>query len=77
MSQKIDPEILREVQQGNRQILAKAITQIENSNQKFEVPDLTSSIQVLGVTGAPGVGKSTTVNCLVKYLRQKIYQLQF
>ena len=71
MSQKIDPEILREVQQGNRQILAKAITQIENSNQKFEVPDLTSSIQVLGVTGAPGVGKSTTVNCLVKYLRQK------
>ena len=71
MSQKIDPAILREVQQGNRQILAKAITQIENSNQKFEVPDLTSSIQVLGVTGAPGVGKSTTVNCLVKYLRQK------
>ena len=71
MSQKIDPEILREVQQGNRQILAKAITQIENSNQKIEVPDLTSSIQVLGVTGAPGVGKSTTVNCLVKYLRQK------
>ena len=71
MSQKIDPEILREVQQGNRQILAKAITQIENSNQKIEVPDLTSSIQVLGVTGAPGVGKSTTVNGLVKYLRQK------
>ena len=71
MSQKIDPAILREVQQGNRQILAKAITQIENSNQKIEVPDLTSSIQVLGVTGAPGVGKSTTVNCLVKYLRQK------
>ena len=71
MSQKIDPEILREVQQGNRQILAKAITQIENSNQKIEVPDLISSIQVLGVTGAPGVGKSTTVNCLVKYLRQK------
>lgn len=71
MSQKIDPVILREVQQGNRQILAKAITQIENSNQKIEVPDPTSSIQVLGVTGAPGVGKSTTVNCLVKYLRQK------
>lgn len=71
MSQKIDPAILREVQQGNRQILARAITQIENSNQKIEVPDLTSSIQVLGVTGAPGVGKSTTVNCLVKYLRQK------
>lgn len=77
MSAVFDRDIQREIRSGNRQILAKAITNLENSNSDIQIPKVENPIQVLGITGAPGVGKSTTVDAIVKYLRKKIYQLPF
>ena len=66
-----DQELLKEIQSGNRQALAKAITTIENSTVGIEVDSMEPTAQVLGVTGAPGVGKSTTVDAIIKFLRKK------
>jgi putative protein kinase ArgK-like GTPase of G3E family len=66
-----DQELLKEIQSGNRQALAKAITTIENSTVGIEVDSVEPTAQVLGVTGAPGVGKSTTVDAIIKFLRKK------
>ena len=71
MSAVFDQDIQREIRSGNRQILAKAITNLENSNSDIQIPKVENPIQVLGITGAPGVGKSTTVDAIVKYLRKK------
>jgi LAO/AO transport system kinase len=71
MSAVFDRDIQREIRSGNRQILAKAITNLENSNSDIQIPKAENSNQVLGITGAPGVGKSTTVDAIVKYLRKK------
>ena len=71
MSAVFDRDIQREIRSGNRQILAKAITNLENSNSDIQIPKVENPIQVLGITGAPGVGKSTTVDAIVKYLRKK------
>jgi LAO/AO transport system kinase len=66
-----DQELLKEIQSGNRQALAKAITTIENSTVGIEVDNVEPTAQVLGITGAPGVGKSTTVDAIIKFLRKK------
>jgi LAO/AO transport system kinase len=71
MSAVFDRDIQREIRSGNRQILAKAITNLENSNSDIQIPKAKNPNQVLGITGAPGVGKSTTVDAIVKYLRKK------
>jgi LAO/AO transport system kinase len=52
--------------------LAKAITIIEKTGVAFEMPaDSGMKSQVIGITGAPGVGKSTTVDALIKLLRER------
>lgn len=62
---------------GNRSVLSRAITLIESTNethheQAFEIiekclPHSGNSIRV-GITGVPGVGKSTFIDALGKYL---------
>jgi len=69
MSQSDHTELLSQVRNGDRQALAKAITVIENTGIAFEIED-GSHAQVIGITGAPGVGKSTTVDALIKLLRE-------
>jgi LAO/AO transport system kinase len=54
--------------------LAKAITIIENSGQPFET-EVKAGAQVIGITGAPGVGKSTTVDALIKLLRERNFSV--
>jgi LAO/AO transport system kinase len=59
---------------GNRRALARALSQVEN-----EAPDapallaalypLTGRAHIVGVTGAPGTGKSTLVNALARAYR--------
>jgi LAO/AO transport system kinase len=74
MSQSNHTELLSQVRNGDRQALAKAITIIENSGQPFEIEDKAGA-QVIGITGAPGVGKSTTVDALVKLLRERNFSV--
>ena len=74
MSQSDHTELLRQVRNGDRQALAKAITIIENSGQPFEIEEKAGA-QVIGITGAPGVGKSTTVDALVKLLRERNFSV--
>ena len=74
MSQSDHTELLSQVRNGDRQALAKAITIIENSGQPFEIEDKAGA-QVIGITGAPGVGKSTTVDALVKLFRERNFSV--
>jgi LAO/AO transport system kinase len=74
MSQSDNTELLSQVRNGDRQALAKAITVIENTGIPFEIAESTGA-QVLGITGAPGVGKSTTVDALIKLLRERNFSV--
>ena len=74
MSKSDHTELLSQVRNGDRQALAKAITVIENTGIAFEIED-GSHAQVIGITGAPGVGKSTTVDALIKLLRERNFSV--
>ncbi len=74
MSQSDHTELLSQVRNGDRQALAKAITVIENTGIAFEIED-GSHAHVIGITGAPGVGKSTTVDALIKLLRERNFSV--
>jgi len=62
------------VREGDRRALARAITLVENGDPlAYEVvrevyPD-TGSASVVGITGPPGVGKSTLIAALVRRIR--------
>ena len=65
------------IRNGNRAILSKAITLIESSNSKHQsiaeelielcLPFSGNSVRI-GITGVPGVGKSTFIEALGSYL---------
>jgi LAO/AO transport system kinase len=60
---------------GDRKTLAKTITQIENETPLGfavleEIYSQTGKAQLIGITGAPGTGKSTLVNQLTAYYRK-------
>ncbi len=68
----LDPAALR---QGNRLALSRALTAVENGDPAGQ--DLISALfphtgdaHLIGVTGAPGTGKSTLVNQLARALRK-------
>ena len=59
---------------GDPRAVARLITLVENDDARLpELADLlapyATDAQVIGLTGAPGVGKSTTVSALVRALR--------
>jgi LAO/AO transport system kinase len=63
------------VRAGDRRAVARAITLVENSDPlAYElVSDLypeTGRAYTIGVTGPPGVGKSTLISALVRHLRE-------
>ncbi len=69
---QIDPDAIR---QGDRLNLSRALTAVENGTpegQKLESAlfPYSGHAHLIGMTGAPGTGKSTLVNQLVKLLRQ-------
>jgi LAO/AO transport system kinase len=63
------------VREGDRRALARAITLVENGDpMAYELvrdvyPD-TGSAYVIGVTGPPGVGKSTLIAALIGHVRE-------
>jgi LAO/AO transport system kinase len=64
------------VRDGDRRALARAITLVENSDALAYdvVRDLypeTGNAYAVGITGPPGVGKSTLISALVRHVREQ------
>ncbi|HZD11419.1 MAG TPA: methylmalonyl Co-A mutase-associated GTPase MeaB [Candidatus Binatia bacterium] len=73
-------DLLHRVRQGERRAVARAITQIERSEERAReiVVDLyasTGKAHIVGLTGAPGTGKSTLVNHIARALRERDLQV--
>lgn len=67
-------DLVKELLAGSRLALARAITAVENEyDNAVEIMQAiyphTGNARILGVTGAPGAGKSTLTDKLVKYYR--------
>jgi len=69
-------ELFDEVRQGRRRAVARLITYIERSEDEAHrtvaaLYELTGRAHIVGITGAPGTGKSTLVNELAKAFRRQ------
>ncbi|MBN2547974.1 MAG: methylmalonyl Co-A mutase-associated GTPase MeaB [Anaerolineales bacterium] len=67
-------ELVKSVLAGSRLALARALTQIENGTAEGRAAltslfPHTGAAHLIGVTGAPGTGKSSLVNQLARYFR--------
>ena len=74
------PDLARGIREGERATLARAITLIESTRADHrkaahllvqELLPLTGKAVRLGITGAPGAGKSTTIDALGTFLTGK------
>jgi LAO/AO transport system kinase len=68
------PVLIAGARDGDHRAVARLISLIENDDPKLRevaaaLTPYTGNAQVIGLTGAPGVGKSTTTNELVRALR--------
>lgn len=62
----MDAELLDRIRSGDRKALARAITDVENGGPG---PSGERPMKVVGITGPPGVGKSTLISGLIKQER--------
>lgn len=68
------PQLVERVRGGDRRALARAITLVENGAEELRpimagLAPHTGRAHVVGFTGSPGVGKSTTTNAVVRAAR--------
>lgn len=68
-----EKELLQNIIKGDFKTLARVISKIENENCNELLKLLPSSDKkIIGVTGPPGAGKSTLVDCLIsEYIKQE------
>ena len=72
---KRDMDLTEAIREGNRLALARLLTQVENDSADgraalTELFQYTGKAHLVGVTGAPGTGKSSLVNQLALYYRR-------
>jgi LAO/AO transport system kinase len=70
------PQLVERVRGGDRRALARAITLVENGSGALReimagLAPYTGRARVVGFTGSPGVGKSTTTNAVVRAARAR------
>jgi len=75
---QIMPRLVRELLEGNRRALARIISIVENDDeQKYALLQslypYTGRAYIIGLTGAPGSGKSSLADRLLKELRAQAY----
>jgi len=73
-TQTREPELLEGMKKRERHILAKVLSLCENDPDKANIllGKLEKSVaHVVGITGSPGIGKSTLVNSILDEMRQK------
>ena len=71
-------QLIDDLLAGNRRALARTSTLVENDGAESHTAlatlyQRTGQAHIIGVTGAPGTGKSTLVNALAKAYRQRGY----
>lgn len=71
-------QLIDDLLAGNRRALARTITLVENDGTESHsalatLYRRTGQAHIIGITGAPGTGKSTLVNALAKAYRQRGY----
>lgn len=76
MNQTDTDELVTRLTNGDRRALARAITKVENADVSLRgimsaLAPRTGRARVIGLTGAPGVGKSTTTDALTRVLRDQ------
>ncbi len=69
-------DLIKEIRRGNPRAIAKAISLVENDGPAAQplmkkIFSCRKEAVVLGVTGAPGTGKSTLVDQMISYLRRE------
>jgi len=67
-------DLIKEIRRGNPRAIAKAISLVENEGLAAQplmkkIFSCRKNAVVLGITGAPGTGKSTLVDQMISYLR--------
>ena len=74
--QATPPQLVRQMLAGHRLSLARVISKVENRGS--DLPQImqllyphTGKAQVLGITGPPGAGKSTLVDCMTVHYRKQ------
>jgi LAO/AO transport system kinase len=75
MPAKTDSDLAKRLLDGDKRALARAITLIENDDPEgwelvHEVYPKTGRARIIGLTGPPGVGKSTLIGALTKEMRE-------
>jgi LAO/AO transport system kinase len=66
-------ELAQRIRRGDRRAIARALTAVENGEADALLDELqphTGQAYIVGVTGAPGTGKSTLVTAMVVALRE-------